>query len=984
MNRVLHRLGAASLVACLLGLLPANAPAQHTSPQNATTITAAQLAAQLANAEQFFSSPYPQQPSLNIFLQAADLGNAAARRDLGLLYNTGWLGSPGHDPDPEQALQWFESASLAGDTRAASYIGDFYLHPTNGTPDPANALYWYQKGSREHDARSTVALALLSCNGTAVPQDVATCGQLLDLALRQQKPGDPADVRTSLQTSLLTVGHDYQAGHGIARSPTAAAGWYARSAALGSTDAALAECRLYVEPLGLPQNLPHALRLLDTFVAAQRKRPLDMEGHIIGQDALAAMYAEIGATYQAQGRLSLPRAAAVYTQAAKLGDGTPAIRLGVQYLQSNPANLNAAYPLLMGLVGLPIAYTDRLELYNALSLLADQLKAGTSATDQARLDAVMRAERQEALPVPMAADVAAPPPPPPPATPVQRFPNIAAPDTVPPLQTFAVQVSLNSFAFDANTTIMNGQQSNGQLQITLPDGLTSLPIQVDLIAPGMTFVDGSNTGTLTLTAAQTDSLPVLFNLRAGAAPASTFLIATLSYHSTIIGQLRRPIAIVAPAPPAPNPPAAPPGTDAVAPRMLTLLPPAQPVGQMPPLAPPAPAAQPLAPIDPTARAADLTILESRVGDTMIYSYYSVSGLQTPPPDTMPHAAATRALVQQDFAHLQAAVESLENGIGDMCKTARAKGAGSDADPSCDTSIQVRTRLRGIGNDLYANLAPPGFRRIFDLLKYNHLRLHSITINTDYPTLPWELMLPDPATDNFLGLTTAIVRENTSTIGLAPPNQLDYNGIAVILPTYTDPKLQLPGAQAEATQIQTDFPQTQSVEGDVDDVRTLLRSAVPSIVQYSGHGQRAKQPTAAALAPDVSILLEDDSMTPADFIADRAGGAPAHPFYFFNACDLGQSDPELNYLAGWAPALMSSGASGYMGALYEVGDSTASSFSAHFYAGLKASLAANAPLPLADIVMRARQQTYAEANDPTALAYVLYAKPFLAIVPNPDE
>jgi hypothetical protein len=115
------------------------------------------------------------------------------------------------------------------------------------------------------------------------------------------------------------------------------------------------------------------------------------------------------------------------------------------------------------------------------------------------------------------------------------------------------------------------------------------------------------------------------------------------------------------------------------------------------------------------------------------------------------------------------------------------------------------------------------------------------------------------------------------------------------------------------------------------------------------------------------------------MAVRAEGTPAHPFYFFNACYDGQSDRELNYVTGWAPALMQSGASGYLGALFEVGDDSATQFSKYFYGGLKADLASNGNWTVADLVTAARKSTYMEANDPTALAYVLYAKPFMKLV-----
>jgi hypothetical protein len=39
----------------------------------------------------------------------------------------------------------------------------------------------------------------------------------------------------------------------------------------------------------------------------------------------------------------------------------------------------------------------------------------------------------------------------------------------------------------------------------------------------------------------------------------------------------------------------------------------------------------------------------------------------------------------------------------------------------------------------------------------------------------------------------------------------------------------------------------------------------------------------------------------------------------------------------------------------------------------------APGTMAELVTDARRKTYAEANDPTALAYVLYAKPYMKLV-----
>jgi len=159
------------------------------------------------------------------------------------------------------------------------------------------------------------------------------------------------------------------------------------------------------------------------------------------------------------------------------------------------------------------------------------------------------------------------------------------------------------------------------------------------------------------------------------------------------------------------------------------------------------------------------------------------------------------------------------------------------------------------------------------------------------------------------------------------------------------------------------------------VSTLARGVPDGIIHYAGHGVRV---TTRGLPPDVGILLADGSLVPATWLSLSENGN-GHPFYFFNACDLGQSDSVLNYVDGWAPKLLQSGASGYLGALWKVSDKTASSFSAHFYADLKVKLNAGVPWSVADLVTQARRETYAEAYDPTALAYVLYSAPYQTLV-----
>jgi hypothetical protein len=404
-----------------------------------------------------------------------------------------------------------------------------------------------------------------------------------------------------------------------------------------------------------------------------------------------------------------------------------------------------------------------------------------------------------------------------------------------------------------------------------------------------------------------------------------------------------------------------------------------------PKPPPAPIS-----LDPNAKFADLTIHETLIGDTMVYTFDS-PGLNGTKTGTYPGVAGLEAEIQQIYHQLEVEGQNLAGPVGATCAADRAKGGGGNNDVNCAESRNARAIVQGIGTHLYNDLAPSEFRDIYQLLTTNHIRIHSITIDSDDPLLPWELMLPDPGTDNFLGLTAAIVREPASNPQLAQPAEVDFSALAVVAPNYSG-TLALNTA-AEVKILKADFPDMKETPGDVSSVETLVRNAPQGIIHFAGHGKRAPTATAPAtgaaapattsiadtLAPQSAIALEDDDMLPDTFMAVRAEGTPAHPFYFFNACYDGQSDRELNYVTGWAPALMQSGASGYLGALFEVGDDSATQFSKYFYGGLKADLASNGNWTVADLVTAARKSTYMEANDPTALAYVLYAKPFMKLV-----
>jgi hypothetical protein len=128
----------------------------------------------------------------------------------------------------------------------------------------------------------------------------------------------------------------------------------------------------------------------------------------------------------------------------------------------------------------------------------------------------------------------------------ERYPNIEAPDTVHPAQEFAVQVSLTGEQLSPETRIMSGQQENGKLVIPMPPGMTSIDLEVNLTAPGMEFIGGSNIGQIELTAGQ-DSTVAQFHLRASTAGTTdkpARLMATFWYNHGFLARVERDIRVV--------------------------------------------------------------------------------------------------------------------------------------------------------------------------------------------------------------------------------------------------------------------------------------------------------------------------------------------------------------------------------------------------------------------------------------------------------
>ncbi|MDM8559085.1 caspase family protein [Candidatus Parabeggiatoa sp. HSG14] len=304
--------------------------------------------------------------------------------------------------------------------------------------------------------------------------------------------------------------------------------------------------------------------------------------------------------------------------------------------------------------------------------------------------------------------------------------------------------------------------------------------------------------------------------------------------------------------------------------------------------------------------------------------------------------------------------------------------GSTSQLKVDQNIAL---MKGFGRQLYDKFAPPEFKKVFWALKDKlGSQFDTIHIFTDDPIIPWELMIPRRGNEelNFLGIDFKIARwhiNHDQEKELARPSQfLNMQKLLAIVPKYPDDNLAFAGNELEVLKEMTGF---RRVLGHYAALSKLFKTAITnnSIIHFSGHG--IVQKTRHGLAK-YAIKLEDgilDLMTWRGLISRRH---QTHPFFFFNACDVGQAHHVANFVDGWAPAVLEAGASGYIGGLWPLVNKGATEFAELFYQQLEKTLKAKQPANVADLLRKTRQHFY-DNGDPTFLGYVYYGDPHFQLV-----
>ena len=176
-------------------------------------------------------------------LQAAQLGNVIAMRDVAAYYYNGY----GTTKNLKESVRWFQLASKKGDRQAQNNLGVCYENG-NGVPkDYKKAIYWYTKAAEQGEANAQYNLGDCYHNGRGVNKSYQTAAHWYTKAAEQGN-----------KNAQFNIAYFYEQGLGVIKDIDKAVYWYTKSAEQGNANA---QCNLglcYENGTGVPVDYEKA------------------------------------------------------------------------------------------------------------------------------------------------------------------------------------------------------------------------------------------------------------------------------------------------------------------------------------------------------------------------------------------------------------------------------------------------------------------------------------------------------------------------------------------------------------------------------------------------------------------------------------------------------------------------------------------------------------------------------------------------------
>jgi hypothetical protein len=307
--------------------------------------------------------------------------------------------------------------------------------------------------------------------------------------------------------------------------------------------------------------------------------------------------------------------------------------------------------------------------------------------------------------------------------------------------------------------------------------------------------------------------------------------------------------------------------------------------------------------------------------------------------------------------LQPPGEAIEQLVTQLNTLARGQ-AGWDA-------ATTKEWLKGQGIKLWNSFIPQALQREF---WQRRDRITQMTIVSKGDPVPWELLYPfAPGQDaGFLIDQFPVARRR---FGARPPGRLTLGAADLVLSGDGS----LAAAPAEIAALDRLLRGRGLAARRIEDLPSLLQAFQQGeigLLHFSCHNAFARG------APNASrILLAGQPFEPV-FLEPQAGRF-ASPLVFLNACRTDGQAPLYTTVEGWASSFLLAGAGAFIGSLWEVVDTSASTYAQQFY---QAALAGNT---LGESARQARDAIRDNPADPTWLAYTLYADPTATISMAPS-
>jgi hypothetical protein len=276
-------------------------------------------------------------------------------------------------------------------------------------------------------------------------------------------------------------------------------------------------------------------------------------------------------------------------------------------------------------------------------------------------------------------------------------------------------------------------------------------------------------------------------------------------------------------------------------------------------------------------------------------------------------------------------------------------------------------LKGQGIMLWNSFIPEALQREF---WQRRDRITQMTIVSQGDPVPWEQLYPfapggqDPG---FLIDQFPVARRR---YGPRPPGRLEPAAADLVLSGDGS----LAAAPAEIAALEGLLRGRGLAPRHIGDLPSLLQTfdrGDVGLLHFSCHNAFARS------APNASrILLGDQPFEPV-FLEAYAGRFAA-PLVFLNACRTDGRAPLYTTVEGWAASFLRAGAGAFISSLWEVTDTSASTYAQQFY---RAALDGHT---LGESARRARGAIRDNPGDPTWLAYALYGDPAATMSLQPRQ